>query len=86
MARSSQRLYRPLLLMVLNHPAWILLGAGAALVAVLVILPGLGRVFLPEFQERSLVLSLDLFPGSSLAATDSHGVCDPNGSQARPPF
>ena len=73
MARSSQRLYRPLLLMVLNHPAWILLGAGAALVAVLVILPGLGRVFLPEFQERSLVLSLDLFPGSSLAATDRTG-------------
>ena len=73
MARSSQRLYRPLLLMVLNRPAWILFGAGAALVAALVVLPSLGRVFLPEFQERSLVVSLDLFPGSSLAATDRTG-------------
>lgn len=86
MARGSQRLYRPLLLWVLNHPSWILLGAGAALVASLVIVPSLGRVFLPEFQERSLVVSMDLFPGSSLAATDRAGFAIQNALKDDPRF
>ncbi|GAB4371664.1 MAG: efflux RND transporter permease subunit [Elainellaceae cyanobacterium] len=73
-SRWSQKLYRPGLLLALSRPRLILLAAVAALVASLVMLPALGRVFLPEFQERSLVVSMNLFPGSSLAATNRAGL------------
>lgn len=73
-SRWSQRLYRPALNLALSRPRLILLGAVAALVASLAILPALGRVFLPEFQERSLVVSMNLYPGSSLAATNRAGL------------
>lgn len=72
-AAFFQRVYRPLLQTAIRRPQWILGGAGAALIASLVILPSMGRVFLPEFQERSLVNSLLLYPGSSLAATNQVG-------------
>ncbi len=70
----SQRLYRPLLAAAIARPKLILLTAVAALVAALLILPALGREFLPEFQERSLVNSMLLYPGSSLAATNQSGL------------
>ncbi|MCL6435200.1 MAG: efflux RND transporter permease subunit [Leptolyngbyaceae cyanobacterium HOT.MB2.61] len=70
----SQRLYRPLLSTALHHPRLILLAAIAALVASLLILPVLGREFLPEFQERSLVNAMLLYPGSSLEATNQSGL------------
>ncbi|MDM9383597.1 efflux RND transporter permease subunit [Chlorogloeopsis sp. ULAP01] len=69
----SQRLYRPMLNFSIRFPTIILAVAGASLVASLVILPSLGRVFLPEFQEPSLVNAVLLYPGSSLAATNQVG-------------
>ncbi|MEC4812471.1 MAG: efflux RND transporter permease subunit [Scytonema sp. PMC 1069.18] len=69
----SQRLYRPLLNFSIRFPTIILMVAGASLVASLVILPSLGRVFLPEFQEPSLVNAVLLYPGSSLEATNQVG-------------
>lgn len=71
---GSQRLYRPLLSAAIARPKLILLIASAALVASLVILPTLGREFLPEFQERSLVNAMLLYPGSSLEATNQSGL------------
>jgi len=70
----SQRLYRPLLSSAIHRPKLILLAAIAALIASLLILPGLGREFLPEFQERSLVNAMLLYPGSSLEATNQSGL------------
>jgi cation efflux system protein involved in nickel and cobalt tolerance len=70
----SQRLYRPALNFSIRCPSIILLVAGASLVASLVILPSLGRVFLPEFQEPSLVNTILLYPGSSLEATNQAGL------------
>lgn len=70
----SQRLYRPLLSVAIHRPQVILFAAIAALIAALVILPGLGREFLPEFQERSLVNAMLLYPGSSLEATNQSGL------------
>ncbi|BAZ67466.1 cation efflux system protein [Fischerella sp. NIES-4106] len=69
----SQRLYRPILNFSMRFPTIILAVAGASLVASLVILPSLGRVFLPEFQEPSLVNAVLLYPGSSLEATNQVG-------------
>ncbi|WP_026733292.1 CusA/CzcA family heavy metal efflux RND transporter [Fischerella sp. PCC 9605] len=69
----SQRLYRPILKFSIRFPTVIMAIAGASLVASLVILPSLGRVFLPEFQEPSLVNAVLLYPGSSLQATNQVG-------------
>ena len=46
----------------------------AMLVAAMAIVPSLGRVFLPEFQEKSLVNSMVLFPGVSLDITNRAGM------------
>lgn len=72
--KLSQRIYQPVLSFSIRFPSLILLIAGASLVASLVILPSLGRVFLPEFQEPSLVNTLLLYPGSSLEATNQAGL------------
>jgi Cu/Ag efflux pump CusA len=47
--------------------------AVASSIAAFVIVPSLGRVFLPEFQEQTLVNTLLLYPGVSLEATNSAG-------------
>ncbi|MBE9168572.1 efflux RND transporter permease subunit [Pleurocapsales cyanobacterium LEGE 06147] len=69
----SQRLYRPLLNFATRFPTIILAVAVASLITALIILPSLGRVFLPEFQEPSLVNAMLLYPGSSLEATNRVG-------------
>jgi len=69
----AQRLYRPILEAALRSPRRILLGALACVVATALILPSLGRVFLPEFREQSLVNSMVLYPGGSLEMTSRAG-------------
>ncbi|RMH76109.1 MAG: efflux RND transporter permease subunit [Cyanobacteria bacterium J007] len=73
-SRWIERLYRPLLETSLRVPQLILGLALAALVAAFAIVPSLGRVFLPEFQERSMVNSMVLFPGVSLEMTNRAGM------------
>lgn len=73
-AKFSERLYRPALLFSVRQPKLIVLIAGAALVASLLILPALGRTFLPEFQERSLINAITLYPGVSLETTKQVGL------------
>ncbi|MGB3266103.1 MAG: efflux RND transporter permease subunit [Microcoleus sp.] len=82
----SQRLYRPVLNMAINRPKLILLPAIAAFIASLIVLPSLGRVFLPEFQERSLVNTMLLYPGSSLSATNDMGLSMQNALKDDPRF
>lgn len=67
------RLYRPWLQLAIRHSQRVLLLALAALIATLLILPGLGRIFLPEFREHSLVNSMVLYPGVSLEMTSRAG-------------
>ena len=68
-----QRLYKPLLELVLRSPRRVLVLAVSVVVATLLILPSLGRVFLPEFREQSLVNSMVLYPGVSLEMTSRAG-------------
>lgn len=70
-ARFFKRLYRPLLMASMQRSTMILLIAAASLVAAALVVPSFGRIFLPEFQEQSLVNTLLLYPGSSLEATNS---------------
>ena len=72
-SRWVERLYRPLLNLSIRSPQLILSVALAALVATVAIVPSLGRVFLPKFQEKSLVNSMVLFPGISLDITTGAG-------------
>ncbi len=57
----------------LPHSGIILILAAASLVAAAVIAPSFGRVFLPEFQEQTLVNTLTLYPGVSLETTNVAG-------------
>lgn len=70
LAHKSQQVYRPALVFAIRRPSIVLGVATAALIASMIILPSLGRVFLPEFQERSLVISTVLYPGVSLETTN----------------
>lgn len=73
-SRWAERLYRPLLNLSLRLPQIILGLSLASLVAAVTIVPTLGRVFLPEFQEKSMVNSMVLFPGVSLDMTNRAGM------------
>ncbi|MBM0745558.1 efflux RND transporter permease subunit (plasmid) [Phormidium sp. CLA17] len=83
-SRWAQRLYRPLLNLSLRSPQIILGVALAALVAAFAIVPSLGRVFLPEFQEKSMVNSMVLFPGVSLDMTNRAGIALANSLKDNP--
>jgi cation efflux system protein involved in nickel and cobalt tolerance len=83
-SRWAERLYRPLLNLALRSPQIILGLALAALVAACAIVPSLGRVFLPEFQEKSMVNSMVLFPGVSLDMTNRAGVAFANSLKDNP--
>jgi len=83
-SRWAQQLYRPLLNFSLRSPQIILGLALATLVAACAIVPSLGRVFLPEFQEKSMVNSMVLFPGVSLEMTNRAGFALANSLKDNP--
>lgn len=72
--RAAERLYKPILNSALTNPRRVLALALASVVTAVLILPGLGRVFLPEFREQSLVNSMVLYPGVSLEMTSRAGT------------
>jgi len=67
--RKAHQVYRPALRFSIRRPKIILTAAIAGFIASLIILPTLGNVFLPEFQDRQLVNAVLLFPGESLEAS-----------------
>ncbi|BDI20774.1 hypothetical protein ANSO36C_65760 (plasmid) [Nostoc cf. commune SO-36] len=72
-ARFFKRLYHPLLTFSLKRSEIVIGAAIASLVAATIIVPSFGRIFLPEFQEQTLVNTLTLYPGVSLEATNAAG-------------
>jgi copper/silver efflux system protein len=72
-SRRLKAVYGPTLERVLNRPRPVILGAAALVVAALVVFPLLGRAFLPEFQEGTLVVSALTVPGTSLDESDAIG-------------
>ena len=69
--RFCKKLYHFLINLSMRSSRIILALAAASMVATLIILPSFGRVFLPEFQEQTLVNTIHLYPGVSLETTDS---------------
>lgn len=72
--KQTHKLYRPALKFSLRRPKIVLTAALAGFVAALVIMTGLGQVFLPEFKDRALVIAAVLMPGESLSATNQVGL------------
>lgn len=85
-SRLAQRFYRPMLNLSLRSPQIILGVALASVVAACALIPSLGRVFLPEFQEKSMVNSMVLFPGVSLDMTNRAGIALSNSLKDNPLF
>ena len=71
--RALKRVYVRPLRAAVRHPAVVVAVALAMLVGALVIVPGLGRTFLPEFNEGALTINVQTLPGTSLAASDRLG-------------
>jgi len=69
--RFCKRIYHFFIELSMRYSGIILAFAAASMVAALIILPSFGRVFLPEFQEQTLVNTILLYPGVSLETTDS---------------
>ncbi|NJK76651.1 MAG: efflux RND transporter permease subunit [Microcoleus sp. SU_5_6] len=69
--RFCKHIYHSCIRMSMRFSAIILTLAAASMVAALIILPSFGRVFLPEFQEQTLVNTILLYPGVSLETTNS---------------
>jgi CzcA family heavy metal efflux pump len=71
--RAFHTAYRPTLEWCLAHPVVVVAVAVAMVVAALAMIPGLGRSFLPPFNEGSLTLSVVSPPGIPLADSDRLG-------------
>ena len=71
--RTLKRAYAATLHPALEHPGLVMTCAAGLAIASLAILPFLGRSFLPEFQEGSLVISALTIPGTSLDESDALG-------------
>ncbi len=71
--RSLGAAYRPVLHQALRRPGLVLGGTGLAFLGALALIPGMGRSFLPEFNEGTLTLNVVTLPGTSLEASDRLG-------------
>ena len=72
--RFLHRLYGPTLTWCLAHRRFVVGGAVALSLAAFALLPGLGRSFLPPFNEGSLTVSVVGPPGLPLAESDRLGA------------
>ena len=72
--RGLERGYRSVLEWALHRTGVVLTATALLLAGTLALIPGLGRAFLPEFQEGSLTISVVSLPGTSLAESDEIGA------------
>ena len=72
--RGLEGAYRGVLEWALRRSGVVLAGTAFLVAGTLALLPGLGRAFLPEFQEGSLTISVVSLPGTSLDESDAIGA------------
>ncbi len=71
--RNLKAAYARILELVLDRPVPVLLGTAGLVIAALMMVPNMGREFLPEFREGTLVVSAITLPGTSLDESDALG-------------
>ena len=71
--RNLKAAYARTLELVLDRPVPVLLGTAGLVMAALMMVPFMGREFLPEFREGTLVVSAITLPGTSLDESDALG-------------
>lgn len=71
--RGLKAAYRPVLRFSLRRPWVVILASAALLAGSLALIPGLGRTFLPPFNEGALTISAVTLPGTSLQTSDDMG-------------
>lgn len=71
--RKLQMFYGIILDRILARPKRILIGTGAIFLMTVALIPQLGRSFLPEFNEGSLIISAVGMPGMSLEQSNQVG-------------
>lgn len=71
--RKLQAYYEKALHRALMHKKWVLGVTGAVLVVTLVVFAGLGRSFLPSFNEGSFTINVSTLPGISIEESDKIG-------------
>ncbi len=71
--RGLKAAYAPTLRVALKRPGLVLGGTALVFLATMVVVPFLGRSFLPEFNEGTLTVNVVTLPGTSLEASDRLG-------------
>ncbi len=69
LSRKLTSVYSPLLTKVLARPRGLLIGAGILLVASLMLLPFVGKTFMPTMDEGDLIIQLESIPSINLNST-----------------
>lgn len=69
--RALGRLYAPVLALAVKRPLPVVMGAVLIVAAGTFAMTGLGRTFLPEFNEGSLTINMVLPPGTSLSESNA---------------
>ena len=72
--RGLERGYRSVLEWSLRRTGVVLAATVLLLLGTIALIPGLGRAFLPEFQEGSLTISVVSLPGTALDESDAIGA------------
>ncbi|MGV3591257.1 MAG: efflux RND transporter permease subunit [Gammaproteobacteria bacterium] len=66
LSRKLTAIYTPLLRSTLRRPLPLLAGAGALLIATVVLLPFVGKTFMPTMDEGDLIIQLETIPSVNL--------------------
>ena len=72
--RGLERAYRGVLEWSLRRTGVVIAATVLLLAGTIALIPGLGRAFLPEFQEGSLTISVVSLPGTALDESDAIGA------------
>jgi CzcA family heavy metal efflux pump len=71
--RALKTAYARVLAPAMRHPTRIIVGAAVVVASAIALVPLMGRAFLPEFNEGTLVISALTLPGTSLEESDAMG-------------